>query len=200
MAARPLLRYLEDAMATATLMTVEELAALPEDGHVHELVQGELSTMPPPHFPHADIVYSILQSLIRFLAANPVGRAYPEAGFLLNDKPSTVRQPDIGFVSAERLSRRMPNDYFPGAPDLAIEVVSPSDKAADLDLKIRQYLNAESKAVIVVYPQTRTVWIHRPTGSPQLLDAGRNLEIPDVLPGWALPLAEIFAPLDEIKG
>ncbi len=187
-------------MAAATSITVEELAALPEDGRRHELVRGELVTMPPPHFLHTDIVYALLQSIMQFLAESPLGRAYPEGGFLLLESPPTVRQPDIGFVSTERLNRRRSDGFYPGAPDAAFEVVSPSDRAADLDLKIRQYLEAGAKAVVVVYPSTRTVWVHQHGASPQVLDGDRTLQLPETLPGWSLPVAEIFAPLEETDG
>jgi Uma2 family endonuclease len=180
-------------------MTVERFAALPEDGQMHELVEGELLTMPPPHLLHSEIVYLILRSLMAFVRGPRDGRVYAEAGFLLSEDPPTVRQPDIAFVRAERIPRRFEGIYFPGAPDLAIEVVSPSDRAGDLDLKVRQYLAAGAKAVAVVYPLTRSIWVHREEGSPHLLRVGGNLEIPDVLPGWSMPAAEIFAPLSEAE-
>jgi Uma2 family endonuclease len=197
MAGGDFLRYLEGAMATATLMTVEEFAALPEDGQMHELVEGKLQSMPPPHFLHAEIVSAILNSLLVFVNAGRYGRVYAEAGFRLANDPPTIRQPDIAFVRAERLPLPLGNDYFPGAPDLAFEIVSPSDKAGDLDLKVRQYLAAGAQAVAVVYPLTRSIWVHRPEGSPHLLSVGPDLASPELLPGWSMPTAEIFAPLEE---
>ena len=182
-------------MATTTLMTVETFAALPEDGQMHELVEGELLTMPPPHSLHARILNRIFRALI--IIQSNLGEAFAEAGYQLAEDPPTVRQPDITFLSASRLAEQQAEGYFRGAPDVAIEIASPSDRAADLDLKVRQYLSAGSRAVAVVYPQTRSVWVHRPAGSPQLLAAGGALEFPDILPGWSLALADIFAPLDE---
>jgi Uma2 family endonuclease len=184
-------------MAIATLMSVEEFAALPEDGQMHELVEGELRTMPPPHFLHAQIVSILLESLIAFLARTRLGRAYPEAGLQLSHDPPTVRQPDLSVALGERAPRAAVEGYFQGAPDLVIEVVSPSDKAEDLDLKVRQYLTAGAKAVAVVYPRTRSIWVHRPEGSPHLLGIGGVLEIQDLLPGWSMAVADVFAPLDE---
>jgi len=183
-------------MATATLMTVEEFAALPENGQMHELVEGELLSMPPPHFLHSDIVAVILKSLIIFLDKAGIGTAFAESGFLLRETPPTVRQPDLCVLTKERLAARPREGYFRGAPDVAIEVLSPSDGADDLHLKIRQYLAAGAKAVVVVSPRAREVWIYRAEGSPLALRDG-SVELPDVLPGWALPLAEIFAPVDE---
>jgi Uma2 family endonuclease len=177
-------------------MTVEEFAALPEDGQMHELVEGELLTMPPPHFLHADIVALIHRSLLLFLETAGIGRVFAEAGFLLSESPPTVRQPDLSVLTAERLAARPSEGYYRGAPDVAIEVLSPSDSADDLHLKIRQYLAAGANAVIVVSPRAREVWIHRAQGSPESFGAGQTVELPDLLPGWSLPLADLFAPLD----
>ena len=107
------------------------------------------------------------------------------------------RQPDITFQSAERLAAQPNEGYFRGSAELVIEIVSPSDRAGDLDLKVRQYISAGAVAVAVVYPATRTVWVHRADASPQVLSAGRILEFPDILAGWSIPLTQIFAPLDE---
>ncbi len=184
-------------MATATLMSVEEFAALPEDGHMHELVKGELLSMPPPHFLHAQIVSAILGPLMEFLRASRLGSAYPEGGFLLSTDPPTIRQPDISVILTERLAKAPREGYFRGAPDLIFEIVSPSDKAGDLDLKVHQYLAAGASAVAVVYPLTRSIWVHRAAGSPHLFTVGRSIEFPELLPGWSLPVREVFAPLDE---
>ena len=194
------LRYLEVAMATATLMTVEEFAALPEDGQMHELVEGELLTMPPPQFLHTDIVALIQESLILFLRKTGAGRVFSEAGFLLSESPPTVRQPDLSVLTAERLAARPSAGYYRGAPDVAIEVLSPSDSADDLHLKIRQYLAAGARAVIVVSPRAREVWVYRADGSSQSFHGGQSVELPDVLPGWSAPLSDIFEPLDRAGG
>ena len=183
-------------MATATLMTVEEFAALPEDGQKHELVEGEVLAMPPPHFLHSHIVALILRSLNRFLGDED-GIALAESGFLLFEDPPTVREPDISVLSAKRLASRPSEGYFRGAPDVAIEVLSPSDSADDLHLKIRQYLAANAKAVVVVSPRAREVWIHRAARAPESLQVGQALELPEVLPGWSLPLTDVFAPAEE---
>lgn len=184
-------------MATATLMTVEELAALPEDGRMHELVEGDLLTTPPPHFLHSDIVALILKSLIFFLDETGIGRAFGEAGFVLSESPPTVRQPDLCVLSAGSLASKPREGYYRGAPDVAIEVLSPSDGADDLHLKIRQYLSAGAKAVIVVSPRAREVWVYRADAPPEALRAGQSVELSNVLPGWSLPLSDIFAPLAE---
>ncbi len=183
-------------MATATLMTVEEFAALPANGQMHELVEGELLTMPPPRFLHTKIVTLIFRSLVRFLDGRAIGEAFAEAGFVLSEDPPTVRQPDLAVLAARRLSSA-PNEGYPsGAPDVAIEVLSRSDSADDLHLKIRQYLGAGAKAVIVVSPRAREAWVHRPEVAPESLESGQSLELPDILPGWSLPVAEVVAPLD----
>ena len=191
------LRYCEGGMATATLMSVDEFAALPEDGQMHELVEGELISMPPPHSLHARVLHRIFLPLANFARRERLGEAFAETGYQLGDQPPTVRQPDITFQSTERLAAQSNEGYFRGSAELVIEIVSPSDRAGDLDLKVRQYLGAGAMAVAVVYPATRTVWVHRAHGSPQVLSAGRSLEFPDILAGWSMPLAEIFAPLDE---
>ena len=179
-------------------MSVEEFAALPEDGQLHELVEGELRSMPPPEFLHTDIVALILESLVVFLRNRRTGRVFAEGGFLLSENPPTVRQPELAVLSLERLASRPRSGLYRGAPDVAIEVLSPSDGADDFHLKIRQYLSGGVKAVIVISPRAREVWLYR-GGDVGTLRGPQSLEIPDILPGWSLPLAEIFAPVDEAE-
>jgi Uma2 family endonuclease len=188
------LRYLEVAMASATLMSVEEFAALPEDGQMHELVEGELRTMPPPHSPHARALHRIFTPFAHFVLENGLGEAYAEAGYQLSDDPPTVRQPDISFQSKQKLAGQPEEGYFRGAPDLVIEILSPSDNAEDLRLKVRQYLAAGAAVVAVVYPKTREIMLHRPAGLAETLEIGQTLEFPDVAPGWSMPVEDVFAP------
>jgi Uma2 family endonuclease len=109
--------------------------------------------------------------------------------------PDVVRAPDIAFVCKERLpvavDRR--SDYVLGAPDLAVEIQSPSQSPADLQKKVQQYLAAGADAVWVIHPRKRQAVIHRPSGKPATVTAGQFLNAPNVLPGLRIPLSEIFA-------
>ena len=194
MAAGRSLRYLEVAMATATSMTVEQFAALPEDGQMHELVEGELLTMPPPHSLHARMLHRIFLPLANYVLEQGIGEAFAEAGYQLSDKPPTVRQPDISFQAAAKLDGQPGDGFFRGAPDIVIEVISPSDRAESVRLKVRQYLAAGTSVVALVYPRTQEIELHKSGQKPQTLHAGQSLEFPEWAPGWSLPLDEIFAP------
>src|SRR5436853_496992 len=122
-------------MAVETkLMTAEELWRMPDDGMRHELVKGELITMSPAGARHGDIALVIGAHLRAHVAANNLGKAYAaETGFQLTTK--TVRAPDVAFVSNERVINTP--KYFPGAPDLAVEVLSPDDTASEVEAKVR---------------------------------------------------------------
>lgn len=117
-----------------------------------------------------------------------------ETGFLLRRDPDTVRAPDIAFVRADRLpAGPRPEAYFPGAPDLAVEVISPGDRLTDVEEKVDEYLAAGSREVWVVNPARRTVTVHRPGQNPVVLREAETVTGGDVLPGFECPLAEIFA-------
>ena len=179
-------------MVTATkYVTADELLHMPDDGYNYELVRGELRKSMPPGYVHDEYAGNIYFSMRSHVSANGLGRVYFEAGFLLG--PDHVRAPDTAFVSRERreeIGRR--DGYFPGPPDLAIEVVSPSNRRWEIEEKIADYLEAGTKAVIVVYPRRRTVAIHRPNGNVLTLSAGDALEVPDIIPGWSMPVSQIF--------
>jgi len=178
-------------MAVTTLMTAEELLAMPHDHMRHELVRGELTTMSPAGAEHGLIVALITQELGAYARAHDLGRVYnSDTGFVLSRNPDTVRCPDVPFVRKERVIRA--REFFEGAPDLAIEVISPSDPYTEVRHKVREYLRAGTQLVIVIDPKTEGATIYAPTGSRELtiedsLDAG------DVVPGWSLSLRELFA-------
>ena len=182
-------------IATKRLMTGEELMELPEDGYRYELVKGELHTMTPAGRRHGEIAMTLGIVLGNHARAHRLGTVCAaETGFYLSRDPDTVRAPDVSFVAQERIPAEVDaDDYWPIAPDLAVEVVSPSDKTAEVLAKVAEYLEAGTRLVWVVYPQTQTVVIYRPSADVRLLSVGDTLEGEDVVPGFACPVGEVFA-------
>ena len=183
-------------MATTTkLMTAEELLEMPDDGFRYELVRGELVKMPPAGHIPAFYELRIGARLLVFVEANGLGRAYSASGgFRLETNPDTVLAPDAAFVRQERVEAVGDGDgYFPGAPDLAVEVISPSDRYTEVDEKVAEWLAAGTSMVVVVNPRNRTVRVHRPTTDSVLLTEEDTLDGGDVVPGWEMPVADIFA-------
>jgi Uma2 family endonuclease len=118
-----------------------------------------------------------------------------DVGFVLRvpSDPERVRAPDVAFVSPERLpSGRLPEGFLSGAPDLAVEVLSPSDNPIDIQQKVRDYLEAGARLVWVVAPQAKTLTVYRADGSARLLREQDVLDGEDVLPGFSIPAAELF--------
>ena len=168
--------------------TADDLLRLPDDGFRYELVRGELRKMSPAGTRHGKIIVRITVRLGSYVEAHRLGETYSaDTGFQLARNPDTVRAPDVSFVRAERVVDTAA--YYPGPPDLAVEVISPSDSYSDVAEKTVEYLRAGTRAVIVVDPRTRIVRVHRAGGATDAVDI---LEVDDVVPGWKLPLAEIF--------
>jgi len=182
-------------MASKTRLTPEDLYNMPEIEGTCELVNGELVTMPYPNTRHGGVVGRVaflLEERARGLGA---GRVVAGSGFILELPwdPEQVRAPDIAFISSSRLEGgRLPPKFFRGAPDLAVEVVSPSDNAADLQQKVRDYLGAGARLVWILYPESRSGAAYRPGGAARLLEEHDALDGEDVLPGLTLPLSEVF--------
>ncbi len=172
-------------MAVATKLTWEEFEKLPDDGRHHELLEGEHIALTPPRFDHSAIADRILTILRR----QTQRKAYVEAGYRLGS--DSWVQPDVSIPSLEQLAGPKPGGYLHGAPDLAVEVVSPSETAAILDRKVRRLLAAGESEVWVVYPETRTVHVFRRSGS-QVKQAADRIAT-DVLPGWEANVADFFA-------
>jgi len=173
-------------MTVGTLTTADDLLRLPDDGHRYELVRGELKQMSPSGARHGLVAARIIASLGN--ATRGRGAVYAsEAGFRIGRNPDTVRAPDAAFVIASRVVDTP--GYFEGAPDIAFEVVSPNDSYSDVEEKTKTWLQAGARAVVIVDPRTRTVRVHRPDGTTSASEA---ITLPDLLPGWHLPLAELF--------
>lgn len=176
------------------LMTADELLSLPNDGMRHELVRGELRTMPPGGWDHGDETSVFDGSLGPFVRLHRLGRVVTgDTGFRLTTDPDTVRAPDVAFVRRDRLppggSLR---GYFPGAPDLAVEVISPNDLYTEVDEKVGEWLEHGALLVFVVNPRRRTVAVHRPGQPVRILTVDDTLDGEDVVPGWTLAVRELF--------
>jgi Uma2 family endonuclease len=183
-------------MATTTtptgLTSWEAFEKLPDgDGYHREILEGEVQTLPPPKSGHSNIASNAYEALLA-LKNQGLGRVYLEAGYRLSQDPATWIQPDVSFLRAERVSRASQDDYFTGAPNLAVEVVSPSESAADIQRKVKLLLGAGAEAVWVVYPKTRTVEVHRPDGTSVSRHMKDTLSAPFLPPDWESPVAKLF--------
>jgi Uma2 family endonuclease len=175
-------------------MTADELLLLPDDGQRHELVKGELRTMPPAGFDHGGRVVKLTTPLDQYVTANRLGWVVAaETGFILSREPDTVRAPDIGFVRQERILAAGPTKgFWAGAPDLAVEVMSPGDKVFEVDEKVEEWLEAGTGMVWVVNPRRRTVTVYRPGARPVILTEDDILDGHDVVPGFHYRVGDIF--------
>ena len=175
--------------------TAAELERLPDDGFRYELVCGELRKMTPAGNEHGRIAALVTISLGQHVLANRLGSIYAaETGFRLASDPDTVRAPDAAFVSQARLDAvGVVAGYWPGAPDLAVEVVSPGDRSGEVAEKVAAWLAAGTQMVVVVEPRQRTVAVHRTPGAVDVLREGDVLEGGEVVPGWKVSLAALFA-------
>ena len=180
-------------MATTgtTLLTWAEFEKLPDgDGFHREIIQGELQILPPPKLIHSRVAKRTLRALLP-LEDQGLGEVLAEAGFKLSADPATWVQPDVSFVKAGRALSADEDGYHLGAPDLAIEIVSPSETAADLARKVELLLAAGAFAVWVVYPKTRKVHVHLPDGTSSRAMRG-TLALPQLAPGWQFSVAKLF--------
>jgi Uma2 family endonuclease len=183
-------------MTTITqIMTAQDLLALPDDGLRYELVRGELRRMSPAGRKHGRLVMNVSTPLDQYVRANQLGEVYTaETGFILATSPDVVRAPDVSFVSAQRAAAVADEEgFFPGPPDLAVEVVSPSDLYTEVDEKVRDYLDAGTRMVIIVNPRREAVTVYRSPSSVTLLAATDVLDGADVVLGWSIAVAAIFA-------
>ena len=181
-------------MTTKTkLVTAEELIEMPDDGYRHELVRGELIQMAPPGLSHGRFAGHFVHSLWSHIEDMSLGRVYPETGYLLGSNPDTVRAPDASFISRERLDEIGETDgYWPGAPDLVVEVISPNDRYTDVEAKVAEWLEAGTRMVIVVNPRRRSVRVHQsPTEVVDLVE-GDTIDGGEVVPGWRMPIGGLF--------
>jgi Uma2 family endonuclease len=174
--------------------SADDLWALPDDGQRHELVKGELRTMAPSNSAHGGVVANLTAPLGVYVRSKKLGATLgAETGFIISRNPDTVRAPDIAFVRANRIpAGGLPEKFFPGPPDLAVEVVSPSDTVYEVEEKVEDWLAAGTTLVWIVNSRKRTVTIYASNQQPRVLNESDLLRGEDVIPGFEYPVKDIF--------
>jgi Uma2 family endonuclease len=173
-------------------MTAEQLLASPSLGRC-ELVRGELVMMSPAGFEHGVIAGEVYGHLFNFVKQNQLGVVTAaETGFKISQDPDTVRAPDVGFIRTDRVPQIRTRGYFVGPPDLAVEVVSPDDRAGEVLAKVQDWLTAGCRAVWVVDPTSQTISVYRASRETALLTLGDAVTDEELLPGFRLAVGDVF--------
>lgn len=141
-------------------------------------------------FRHGQIQARLAHALTDFVEAQGLGVVLTEVGYLLSRNPDTIRGPDVSFVRRERFDPvEADRSFFRGAPDLAVEILSPSNRPTEIHAKIADYLAAGAVLVWVIDPKQEAVFVHRSLLAPRQVPAGGSLDGEDVLPGFSVPVA-----------
>jgi Uma2 family endonuclease len=161
-----------------------------------ELSEGILVVMTPAGIEHGSFAMKLGYRITAYAETHDLGIVTAaETGYILftdPDNKDTVRAPDVGFISKARIPETgVPEGYFQGAPDLAVEVVSPNDSADDVQQKVNQYLQYGTRAVWVFYPKSKSIVVHTQTGA-KTLHPGDTLDGGDVLPGFTLAISDLL--------
>lgn len=186
-------------MSVKQKVTAEDLWEMPEKpGVQYELVQGELVELPGAGALHGLIVELVLRLIGAHARERDLGPVFGDnVGYIIIRNPDTIRIPDVSFVSWERVPEEgVPEGYWPFAPDLAVEVVSPNDRADDIHDKVREYLAAGTRAVWVMWPKRRSVTAYSPNGVARELGPGEDLDGGEALPGFRVRVGGLF----EVRG
>jgi Uma2 family endonuclease len=179
-------------MPTKTLLTADDLERMPQDDAVRlELDHGELITMPPAGGERGEVGVQIAALVTLHVKAHKLGRTYnSETGFRLTN--DTVRAPDLSFIQSDRVPTGRTLGFVPLAPDLAVEVFSPSDSPAQLMRKIKQYLAAGTHTVWVVYPEQKQLHVIEASGADRILNTADTLDCSELLPGFSVSVETLF--------
>lgn len=163
-------------------------------GKRFELVRGELVEAPGAGYPHAQLVIALVMVLRPFVVERDLGKVFADGlGYIIACGPDVVRVPDVSFIAKDHLPDEGFEGYVPFAPDLAVEIVSPGDRAEEVYGKVREYLAAGTRLVWVFWPKHRAVSVHTREGDTRELEANDEIAGGDVIPGFRVCVAELFA-------
>jgi Uma2 family endonuclease len=181
---------MEVSTITPTI-SADELRRNPPQGRC-ELVRGELRMMSPSNSRHGWVVVNVTVPLASFVREHKLGVVFgAETGFLIKQNPDTVRAPDVSFVRAERIDDDLPETFFPGAPDLAVEVLSPNDSASEVHEKAEDWLQAGCQDVWLIDPRRKNASTCS-LADNALLHRSIDILTSGVLPGFELSVAQLF--------
>jgi Uma2 family endonuclease len=175
--------------------TEAELEALPEDGFVHEIVNGEITMSPKNNWFHGRICTRLLIAIGNFATAHRLGAVLDSStGFWMFNR--NCRAPDVSFVPKARLAALgfQPNEtkFFPGAPDLAVEVLSENNTRAEMDERLRDFFESGTQIVWVIDPEHERVEVSHSRTDRKLIGSGGFLDGEHLLPGFKYPIADLF--------
>lgn len=175
-------------------MTADELLHLQMPSKRTELVRGQLIVREPAGYVHGYVAARLTSVLASYVEVRALGRVVAaETGFKIASNPDTVRAPDVAFISREWVPDPPPRGFAELAPDLAVEVLSPDDRAGDVLAKVAEWLTAGCRAVWVVDPERQYARIYRADGSESLVASDGILEGEDLLPGFMYSLRDVLA-------
>lgn len=193
-------------MSTATLptpaaplpvpgrMTADEFMATVGGETYVDLVEGVVEAQPMPHRLHGIICHKVSMALGRHIETHDIGRVMiNDTHVRIRRDPDTLRGADVLFVSYDRMPRGPFTDgVVDPPPELIVEIRSPSATWASYLRKASEYLEAGVVVVLLLDPDPRTIWVFRPNAVPQTLQADDALTVPDVLPGFSVPVKSLF--------
>lgn len=177
---------------TVQRLTAEEFAALPDDGRRTELIRGEVVERTPATFGHGEVTLNVMYALKSYAIEHGGRAATNDPGIVLERGPDTVRAPDGAYYAADRVDAPAERGFSAAVPDLVLEVVSPDDRRGEVVAKAGAWLQAGVRVVWVVWPATRQVAVYGPDEVIDVLGVGETLTCEPLLPGFALPVADIF--------
>ncbi|MEI8194503.1 MAG: Uma2 family endonuclease [Phycisphaerae bacterium] len=180
--------------AAVRLLTIEDVWKMPDNGGHIELICGELHPMSPANSLHGKLAMTLGAAIHQFARGNALGVVVSaETGFIITRNPDTLLAPDAAFIRRDRIpADGLSDKFFDGPPDLAVEIMSPHDSWQEVEHKTDLYINAGTRLVWIVNPKAKSVTVYQPGGQIKLLRAPDALSGEDVLPGFTLPIAEIF--------
>ncbi|MHB8645546.1 MAG: Uma2 family endonuclease [Thermomicrobiales bacterium] len=181
-------------LMTNQLMSAEQFAEIPDTpGKQFELVNGEVIEVPLASHMHARIVMALVRLLDPYVRTHDLGEIYADGlGYVITRMPDSVRGPDVSFLMKEHVPDEDFSVFVPFAPDLAIEIVSPNDRADEVHDKVYQYLAAGTRLVWVLWPKTCSISIFGKGGTNGEFGMEDELDGGDVLPGFRVRVAELF--------
>lgn len=180
------------APPTEKLLTGPEAWALGDIGS-YELIEGKIVPMSPTKHRHGKLELRLGKVLAIFVDDHRLGEVQTgEVGIYIRRNPDTVRAADVLFISNERLAKAAPNDFLTVAPELVAEIVSPDDRWSEIRRKVRDYVQVGVKVVLILDPQEQTLSVYHSLTEVRELTPTDTLTLPDILPGFSVPVADLF--------